>query len=110
MTNEPRWDPGALDDLRSGYDWYEARELGLGRELTAEIQVILAQSVGHPFLAKKYEHPNFPAEPEVRKIQLSRFDEYGLVYAIVDDVFWVLAIAHAKRKPGYWIDRLKSLS
>ena len=34
---------------------------------------------------------------------------FRLVYFIVGDVLWVLAVAHDKRKPGYWLDRLSTL-
>lgn len=51
-----------------------------------------------------------PAEPEVRRIRLQRFDEYDLVYTVVNDTLWIVAVAHAKRKPGYWVDRLTTLS
>ena len=109
MRNEPRWDPGAVDDLQAGHDWYDEREPGLGRELAAEVFQTLDRALHHPSVLKKYEHPGLPAEPVVRKIQLKRFDEYGIVYAIVGETLWVVAIAHAKRKPGYWLDRLAKL-
>ncbi len=110
MTGEPRWVPEAIEDLQSGHDWYDEQEPGLGQQLAAEVFKVLDQVVRHPFVLKRYEHSNLPAELEVRKMQVMRFDEYGLVYTVVNDTFWVLAVAHAKRKPGYWIDRLKKLS
>ena len=110
MTLDPRWDPAALEDLQDGHRWYEEREPGLGRELAVEIDKAINQAMHHPFLLKKHEHPNLPTTPEVRKFQLDRFDEYGLVYAVVGEAFWIVAVAHAKRKPGYWMDRLKKLT
>ena len=110
MTGEPRWLPEAIEDLQSGHDWYDEREPGLGQQLAAEVFKALDQVVRHPHLLKKYEHPNLPAEPDVRKMQVKRFDEYGLVYTVVNDTLWIVSVAHAKRKPGYWIDRLRKLS
>ena len=110
MTGEPRWVPEAIEDLQGGHDWYDEREPGLGQQLAAEVFTVLDQAVRHPFLPRKYEHRGLPAEPEVRKIQLQRFYEYGVVYAVVNDTLWIVAVAHAKRKPGYWIDRLTKLS
>lgn len=109
MTDETRWVPQAIDDLQGGHDWYDERQPGLGQQLAVEVFTVLNQALRHPFLPKKYEHPGLPAKPEVRKIQLQRFDEYGIVYTVVDDTFWIIAIAHGKRKPGYWIDRLTKL-
>lgn len=106
MTDEPRWLSEAIADLQAGHDWYEEREPGLGRQLAAEVFVALAQVVRHPYILRRYDHPGLPGRPEVRKVQLERFHEYGVVYTVVNDTFWVVAIAHAKRMPGYWADRL----
>jgi len=105
-----RWVPEAIEDLQAGHDWYDERQAGLGRQLAVEVFKTLDQAMRHPFLPKRYEHPNLPAEPEVRKLQLHRFNEYGLVYTVVNDMFWIVAIAHAKRRPGYWMDRVKRLT
>lgn len=110
MTGEPRWLPEAIEDLQSGYDWYDEREPGLGQQLAAEVFKALDQVVRRPLSLKKYEHPNLPAESDVRKMQVKRFNEYGLIYTLVNDTFWIVAVAHAKRNPGYWIDRLTTLS
>lgn len=109
MTREPRWVPEAIEDLQAAHDWYDEREPGLGQQLATEVFKALDQVVSYPFVLKKYEHPNLRAEPDVRKVQLKRFDEYGLVYTVVDDTFWIVAVAHMKRRPGYWADRLKRL-
>lgn len=104
-----RWVPEAIEDLQGGHDWYDEREAGLGRQLAAEVFKTLDHAVRHSFAPKRYEHPKLPAVPEVRKVQLRRFDEYGLVYTVVNDTFWVVAVAHAKRRPGFWVDRVKKL-
>jgi hypothetical protein len=31
---------------------------------------------------------------------------YGIVFAIEPEFVLVVAVAHAKRKPGYWLDRI----
>ena len=110
MTEAPRWIPEAIEDLQSGHDWYDEREPGLGQQLAVEVFRVLDQVARHPAVPRKYEHPGLPAEPEVRRIRLQRFDEYDLVYTVVNDTLWIVAMAHAKRKPGYWIDRLTTLS
>ena len=70
----------------------------------------LDKIVRRPLLLKKYEHPNLPAEPDVRKMQVKRFNEYGLIYTLVNDTFWIVSVAHAKRNPSYWIYRLTTRS
>ena len=32
--------------------------------------------------------------------------KYRIVYTIVDSTFWVIALAHTSRKPGYWYNRV----
>ncbi len=35
------------------------------------------------------------------------FDPYKMIYSIMGDQIFVLAIANSHRKPDYWIDREK---
>ncbi|MCP4594404.1 MAG: hypothetical protein GY842_27045 [bacterium] len=44
---------------------------------------------------------------KVRRASLSRFP-YALVFIELDEEIRVLAVAHDKRRPGYWLDRLLS--
>jgi plasmid stabilization system protein ParE len=41
---------------------------------------------------------------EVRGKIISRFP-YTLMYRVEDDIILVLAVAHQKQRPEYWIDR-----
>lgn len=42
-------------------------------------------------------------EGEVRRCPLARpFDDWALVYVIDGDIVVVVAVAHAKRRPGFW--------
>jgi toxin ParE1/3/4 len=41
----------------------------------------------------------------LRRALLSRFP-YGVVFVELEDHIRVVAIAHAKRKPGYWLHRV----
>jgi plasmid stabilization system protein ParE len=43
--------------------------------------------------------------PEVRRLGLRRFP-YNLVYEVQESDIYVLAVAHQRRDPGYWQDRL----
>jgi hypothetical protein len=38
---------------------------------------------------------------EVRRAPLRRFP-FGVIYVVMEDIFWVVAVAHARRRPGYW--------
>lgn len=41
----------------------------------------------------------------VRRYLLHRFP-YGIHYVVQDDVVIIVAIAHMRRRPGYWRDRV----
>ncbi len=55
------------------------------------------------------EHPEAAAveRGDVRRKLLMRFP-YELYYVAEPDRLRVLAVAHQRRRPGYWMDRLKS--
>jgi toxin ParE1/3/4 len=43
---------------------------------------------------------------ELRRFVMRRFP-FSIVYYIVDDIVRVVAVAHGKRRPGYWRVRLR---
>ena len=43
---------------------------------------------------------------EIRRALLTRFP-YAIVFLIMSEEIRVLAVAHAKRRPGYWLNRLR---
>jgi toxin ParE1/3/4 len=45
-------------------------------------------------------------EDDIRRCQTNRFP-YGIIYAIDEDVLFVLAVMHLHRDPLSWKDRLK---
>ena len=49
-----------------------------------------------------------PARIETRECYIKRF-EYRLIYALQMDELIVLALIHARRRPGSWTIRLKEL-
>jgi hypothetical protein len=43
-------------------------------------------------------------EASTRKVRLRRFP-YLIYYVELDDSLWIAAVAHQKRRPGYWSHR-----
>jgi len=91
-------------ELTDAVLWYEARKEGLGADLLAEIEATL------PFLGDRPR--SFPrlldVDPalEIRRALLARFP-FALVFLVRSDEVRVLAVAHAKRRPGYWLSRVR---
>jgi len=88
----------ALVEVDEDRAWYrhrsESAEAGFLRELDHAIQQVTDAPTQWPhYLAgtRRYVLPTYP---------------YSLVYFIEDAVIRVVAVAHDKRRPGYWRKRL----
>lgn len=53
--------------------------------------------------------PGFPIESRVRRVLLERFP-YAVVFIETEDVVHVIAVAHFRREPSYWRDRVQGAS
>lgn len=88
----------ARDEFREAARWYEDEREGLGREFLAAVEAALERAVrnGDPVLAR--------GQRGKRKLVLRRFP-YVLHVEIVDAGLFVWAVAHSRRRPGYWRER-----
>lgn len=77
---------------------YDVEANGVGAAFEAEIERGVAFIVEHPEASPV-------ARGQVRRKVLPGFP-YSLFYAVEEDRIRVLAVAHHKRRPGYWADRL----
>ena len=97
--------PGAAADLTSAGDWYEAHLPGLGVDLTDEVALALDTITERPMT-----WPLWPGVAEavgVRRFLLARFP-FAIGYIVESGEVVVLAVAHLRRRPGYWLDRLSA--
>jgi len=80
--------------------YYESRCPGLGLDFEAEVEASVERVRRFPEL--------WPIRQDnTRRYLLSRFP-YFVVYMFLRDHVWVIAVAHCKRKPGYWSHRTKT--
>jgi plasmid stabilization system protein ParE len=97
--------PEAVAELIEATSWYETRQPGLAVKFLQEIdqtqQAIQARPLSFPRLA------NTAVDLEIRRALLPRFP-YALVFLELQTEIRVLAIAHAKRHPDYWLNRLQT--
>ena len=83
--------------------WYEERRPGLGDEFLMELETGLS--------AIRSSHENLPVlegysgSHSIRRHLLKRFP-YVVVIACRATEVLVVAIAHARRRPYFWLDRL----
>ncbi len=92
----------AVADLEEAAAWYEAQRRGLGLEFVAEMDRVVANIGEHPLGFSVWNRGD-PA----RRAMASRFP-YAMFFDLEPDRIIVMAIAHWRRRPGYWQRRLDS--
>lgn len=88
----------ARQELLGAVSYFEARVRGLGNRFLADIRKAEDQ-------ISRLPESTAELVPSVRKCRLRKFP-YSLIYAIYDKRVVVLAVAHHRRVPFYWVDRL----
>ncbi len=78
--------------------FYETASAGLGREFLDEVQRVVDTLREHPKLGS-------PAGRGLRQAAFQRFP-YWLIYADEPETILVIAVAHQRRRPGYWRRRM----
>jgi toxin ParE1/3/4 len=92
-------------ELRAAIRWYDDQSPGLGSQLHAEIEVGMALLARLPDGSTPV--PGVPLALGVRRVFIKRFP-YTIVFLVRDGTVDVIAFAHAKRRPGYWLSRIGS--
>jgi len=95
--------PEALAELEADALWYEERDPELGYGLVDEVSRAALDAAEAPRMWQLF--PGVPPELEVRRRVLRRFP-YVLAFKVYGDELVVIAVAHARRRPGYWLHRL----
>jgi len=93
-----RFHPAAAQGVESAYDWYAARNPsaanGFREELRHAVDALAENPrtwPRHGSRARRYVFPRFP---------------FTLVYRLRGNDVEVIAVAHGRRRPGYWRSRL----
>lgn len=91
--------PAAEAEFLESVGYYESKVPGLGGAFITEFEA-LATLIGESPKAWRVE-----LEPDIRRVPLQRFP-LSIVYREKPDGFQVLAVAHHRRRPQYWLGRL----
>jgi plasmid stabilization system protein ParE len=91
--------PEAEEELAEAAAWYEARRAGLGVDRIAFVDHAFEEIADAP-LACELWHEDRPYR---RKIP-TRFP-YVIFFRVDANTVVIMAVAHSKRRPGYWADR-----
>jgi plasmid stabilization system protein ParE len=94
-----RFHPAAAQDVESTYECYAARDAsaadGFREELRQAVDAVTANPHAWPRYGSRVRHYVFPRYP------------FSLVYLVRGDDIQVVAVAHGRRRPGYWRSRLQ---
>jgi plasmid stabilization system protein ParE len=86
--------PEAVDEARVALEWYQARSHTAAEAFLAELDRGIENVRAAPEAYPPYLHGT-------RCYLFHRFP-YLLVYRIVPSALQVIAVAHSRRRPGYW--------
>ena len=87
----------AQAEFLDAISYYEEARPGLGLRFKNEVERCVLWISDHPGLYRLRSNTH-------RRINLRVFPYY-LPYIVRGETLWVLAVAHASRKPNYWIAR-----
>jgi plasmid stabilization system protein ParE len=79
--------------------WYESKRAGLGAEFVAAVDAGLERILDGPAA-----FPLWRQGVPYRRSLLARFP-FVVFFVLSEDDVEVVAVAHAKRRPGYWAGR-----
>lgn len=92
-----RYLPAAREDLNKAAAFYEASVPGLGEAFLGDVERAIEDLRENPGIGA-------PVGRAFRRALLRRFP-FAIVYAERDDEVVIAAIAHHRRRPGYWRGR-----
>ena len=91
-------DERARSELRKAMQWYESQRSLLGQELFTEFVQAGESLKSKPNTGTRYAGSHY------RFLRLGRFP-YAMYSREVPEGIWIVAVAHDRRRPGYWLRR-----
>jgi hypothetical protein len=93
----PPFHPEAQAELVAAAHYYEEQRSGLGDDFLTQVEQALA-------VALQYPSSGTPLGSGFRWVLTQRF-RYAVVYREIENGIIVIAVAHLRRRPGYWRKR-----
>ena len=94
-----RFHPSAFAELEAAASSYEGQRLGLGALFLAEARKSQERIAELPSAARK-------VRGSIRRRRIQKFP-YVIYYSVEADEIVAIAVAHRRRRPEYWANRLK---
>jgi plasmid stabilization system protein ParE len=93
-----RFHPLAWREVEEADSWYLSRSYDVSVEFLSELYAAVEEISQAPQRWPKYLHGT-------RRFVMQRFP-FSVVYLDDPDLVTIIAVAHSKRKPGYWKGRV----
>jgi toxin ParE1/3/4 len=90
--------PAVIDEVRAAIDWYRIRSTSAAKAFLFEFDNAISEVTQNPLRWPQYTQGT-------QRYLLHRFP-FFVVYRLTSARIEIVAFVHAKRKPGYWKDRL----
>lgn len=103
MTLAQREHPEAVAEFDAAVRWYEEQEPGIGLALIDRARQARKDLDQWPNAAPPFTTADDGA---VIRSKAIRGYPYRIVYTVEPDTILILAYAHERREPGYWLHRL----
>jgi plasmid stabilization system protein ParE len=84
----------AQEEINEAFDWYFKRSREAAEGFLGEVGNCLSRIVSGPRL-----YPLFTKD--TRRLVMRGFP-YSVIFREKDETILIIAVAHAKRRPGYW--------
>ena len=99
MSRRVVFESEASVELEETARWYEAQRSGLGLAFLAAVDRTVDHLAAWPDSGTSV--PCVPTNLSVRQLPVFRF-LYRIAYLVTSPELRILAVAHARRRPGYW--------
>jgi hypothetical protein len=96
--------PKATEELLAAVAYYEEQRAGLGVLFDTEIMAALADARAWP--GAWPPDRGSKQDPRIRSRTVAHFP-FRIIYIVSDGTLVVLAYAHRRREPSYWLSRLE---
>lgn len=103
MNPRVRFEDEAEAEYRAAGRWYEERRAGLGLDFLDTVDATIDHILKSPLAGAPVRQ--LPPDLLVRRVPVKRFP-YHVVYLETNRTIRILAVAHDRRKPGYWKTRV----
>jgi toxin ParE1/3/4 len=90
-------------EFREAAEWYRERDPRVAERFAAETREVLTPVERFPQIGSRVPEVN---DPHVRRMPVHKFP-YHVVFVDLGDQLEIVAFAHARRRPAYFLDRLK---